>query len=109
MIVQKKIESNLNLAFSPVYLDVKNESHMHHSGRGLESHFKVVVVSANFEGQSLITRHRAINSALEYELKNDIHALAIHTYTPTEWLDIKAQAPNSIPCQGFLKSKNKPL
>jgi len=36
---------------------------------GSESHFKVVVVSDEFEGMKLIERHRSINSLLEDELQ----------------------------------------
>lgn len=100
MIVQEKIEQKLKLAFSPVYLEVKNESHMHQVPDGAESHFKVTVVSANFEGKRLIQRHRAINEQLAFELKNDIHALAIHTYTEKEWNDLNASSPDSPPCHG---------
>jgi BolA family transcriptional regulator, general stress-responsive regulator len=44
--------------FNPVFLDIINESHSHNVPRGSESHFKVVVISPEFEGKSLIQRHR---------------------------------------------------
>lgn len=98
MIVQQKIEQKLNLAFSPQHLDVKNESYMHRVAKGSESHFNVIIVSDHFEGKALLARHRAVNSTLEHELKNDIHALAIHTYTPKEWQNVAGKAPDSIRC-----------
>ncbi|CZF77359.1 transcriptional regulator BolA [Grimontia celer] len=100
MKVQQKIEHKLNTAFSPVHLDVKNESYMHNVPEGSESHFKVTVVSEQFEGQRLIARHRAVNQTLSEELQNDIHALAIHTYTEEEWRELNGQAPVSPPCHG---------
>ncbi|CZF81662.1 MULTISPECIES: transcriptional regulator BolA [Grimontia] len=100
MKVQHRIEEKLNTAFSPVHLDVKNESYMHNVPEGAESHFKVTVVSEQFEGKRLIARHRAVNQALSEELQNDIHALAIHTYTEGEWREINEQAPVSPPCHG---------
>ncbi|WP_028023672.1 transcriptional regulator BolA [Enterovibrio calviensis] len=100
MIVQQKIEQKLNTTFSPIFLEVLNESHMHNVPTGSESHFKVTVVSADFEGQRLITRHRAVNQTLADELQNDIHALAIHTYTESEWNDLNGHSPASPACRG---------
>ncbi|OOE67310.1 BolA family transcriptional regulator [Salinivibrio siamensis] len=99
MKIQTQITEKLAHAFAPVHLDVRNESYMHNVPEGAESHFKVVVVSDEFEGKRLIQRHRAINTTLADELANDIHALAIHTYTPEEWQE-QAQAPDSPACRG---------
>lgn len=100
MSVQKIIEQKLSSTFSPIYLDVKNESYMHNVPEGAESHFKVTIVSRQFEGQRLIARHRAVNQTLSDELQNAIHALAIHTYTEVEWRDLNGQTPLSPPCHG---------
>ncbi|WP_420745253.1 transcriptional regulator BolA [Photobacterium damselae] len=97
--IKTQIENKLQQAFSPTHLEVINESYMHHVPEGSESHFKVVVVSALFERQRLLGRHRAINSILADELANHIHALAIHTYTPDEWLQ-QQEAPLSPNCRG---------
>lgn len=75
--IQQSIESKLTETFSPVHLEVWNESYMHSVPRGSETHFKVLVVSDHFKGLSIIQRHRAINTCLAYELKNGVHALSI--------------------------------
>lgn len=98
MKVHDTIETKLNERFSPSYLLVENESHMH-SGPAAESHFKVTVVSEIFEGMRLLARHRAVNEALADELATKIHALAIHTYTDEEW-QAKGVAPASPACRG---------
>jgi BolA protein len=98
--LQQQIEQVLTETFSPLHLEVLNESHMH-SGPATESHFKVVLVSEQFEGLSLIKRHRAVNTALS-ELLPLFHALALHTYTPDEWSK-KGRAPASPPCKGGSK------
>ena len=67
---------------------------------GSESHFKVVMVSETFEAMPLIARHRQVNRILSHELANDIHALAIHTYTAREWRKKNGEAPMSPPCLG---------
>jgi BolA protein len=82
------ITNKLSEAFSPESLDVSDESHLHegHAGHrpGGETHFRVYIVSVAFEGKSRIERHRMINSALEAELKDGVHALAIKAQAPGE-------------------------
>ncbi|GAB6259808.1 transcriptional regulator BolA [Photobacterium sp. R1] len=100
--IQERIEQKLQQSLSPTHLEVVNESYMHNVPAGAESHFKVVVVCHEFEGQRLIGRHRMINTILADELANHIHALAIHTYTPDEWQTQQA-APDSPACLGGSK------
>jgi len=46
-------------------------------------HFEAVVVSASFEGKSLIQRHRMVMEAVKTEIASDeLHALSIKTATP---------------------------
>lgn len=95
------IEEKLRTAFSPLHLEVVNESNNHNVPPGSESHFKVTIVSNNFEGERLIKRHRAVNSTLADELSGKIHALAMHTYTEKEWHDFYANnTPESPKCAG---------
>lgn len=100
MKVQNEIEKKLANEFSPLHLEVINESDSHNVPAGSESHFKVVVVSPSFTAKNLLARHRLINACLAEELKNDIHALAIHTYTEDEWNETSGGAPMSPPCLG---------
>ncbi|MCP3851039.1 MAG: BolA/IbaG family iron-sulfur metabolism protein [Gammaproteobacteria bacterium] len=100
MSLQNTIEEKLNQAFSPDYLLVENESYMHNVPEGSESHFKVQIVSAEFDGQMLLKRHRLVNSILKDELAGLIHALSMHTYTKDEWEKRNGQVPTSPPCQG---------
>ncbi len=57
--IQQEITQILQIAFEPSYLTVENESHMHAVAPGSESHFKVTIVSEQFDGLLLIKRHRA--------------------------------------------------
>lgn len=100
MKIQTEIEKKLAETFSPLHMEVINESANHNVPEGSESHFKVVVVSPEFEGKNLLARHRLINAALADELKSSIHALAIHTYTEEEWQETSGGAPMSPPCLG---------
>ena len=49
------------------------------------AHFSAIVVSLSFEGQSLVTRHRAVLTLMKEALKHDVHALSFKTFTPAEW------------------------
>lgn len=100
MSIQSDIEAKLTKGLKPLHLEVVNESGNHNVPPGSESHFKVVVVSNEFEGKMLIKRHRMINELLADELKNKIHALALHTYTEDEWKEANGNAPMSPPCLG---------
>ena len=104
MSIQQTIETKLNAAFSPEFLEVANESHMHNVAPGSESHFKVSIVSDEFNDLILIKRHRMVNSALEAELK-EIHALALHTMTADEWSLRRGKVADSPRCRGGGKNQ----
>lgn len=85
----------------PSHIELVNES-MSHSGyfEGKESHFKLTIVSANFEGKRLVARHQLIYGLAAPLLTangGSVHALAIHAYTPDEW---QGQSPESPNCAG---------
>ena len=100
MSVAERIERKLASGFDLAHLEVVNESGGHNVPAGSESHFKVVLVAEAFGGERLLTRHRRVNALLREELANDIHALAIHAYTPDEWRGRFGAAPLSPPCLG---------
>ncbi|MGH1373920.1 MAG: BolA family protein [Cellvibrionaceae bacterium] len=102
MKVQSSIEAKLQQEFCPSHLEVINESHMHNVPPGSESHFKVVVVSDQFEGKRKVPRHQRVYGVLAQELDGLVHALAIHTYTPEEWA-AESGAPSSPECLGGSK------
>ncbi|HLA30114.1 MAG TPA: BolA family protein [Pseudomonas sp.] len=80
----------------PQHLEVLDESHMH--SRGLETHYKAVIVSAQFAGLNAVKRHQRVYASLG-ELMGQVHALALHTYTPEEWAE-QGAAPASPTCKG---------
>ena len=51
---------------------------------GTEDHWEATIVSAAFEGKSLMQRHRMVFDALAEEMKGPIHALTLKTYTPDQ-------------------------
>jgi len=83
-----EIRARLEAELSPESLQVEDESHMHvgHEGaKGGLGHFRVLVVSDWFRGQSPIKRHRLVYQAMGDLMQTDIHALAIDAFTPDEF------------------------
>jgi BolA protein len=102
MSMQQQIQQKLR-SFDPEHLEVINESHMHSVPPGSETHFKVVLVSAQLDGKRQVARHQLVYRALADELAGGVHALALHTYTPAEWQARAQPAPASPQCLGGSK------
>ena len=100
MSVQETIERKLAEGLDAVHLEVINESGQHNVPPGSESHFKVVVVSEDFEGKNLVAQHRLVYQLLGSELESHVHALALHTYTEQGWRESHGTTPMSPPCLG---------
>ncbi|KAE8660558.1 SufE-like protein 1 [Hibiscus syriacus] len=84
-----RIKEKLERELSPIELEVEDVSYQHagHAGvRGSdgETHFNVRIVSKEFEGKSLVKRHRLIYGLLDEELQTGLHALSIVAKTPSE-------------------------
>ena len=97
--VEGIIRQRLEQVFAPAYLEVVNESASHSVPEGSESHFKVVLVSEQFLGKSAVQRHQSVYAVVAEQLRESVHALALHTYAPNEW-DDKKSAPESPRCLG---------
>ncbi len=98
-VIENSIVEKLTIGLTPSHLSVENESYMHNVPPGSESHFKVVVVSEQFETKRLVQRHQLVYKCVQEELANSVHALAIHAYTPQEWQK-QGIAPDSPKCMG---------
>ncbi len=85
MRIETSIQEKLRETFHPLHLEVVNESGNHNVPVGSESHFKVVIVSTQFENLSQVQRHRLVNKALAFELANGVHALAMKLMSPSQW------------------------
>ena len=98
MNMQARIEEKI-AQLKPEHLELVNESSNHNVPKGSESHFKLTLVCSVFVGQSLVQRHRTVYALLEAELKQGLHALALHTFTPAEW-EARGGVLKSPPCLG---------
>lgn len=82
------IEATLRQAFAPQHLVVEDESARHAGHAGAASgggHFRVLIVSDAFRGQTPVARQRAVYAALGDAMRSTIHALALRTLTPEEY------------------------
>lgn len=98
--MQTAIEKQLHEALRPSHLEVINESHQHNVPARSETHFKVVCVSAVFEGMRAVQRHQKVYGLLSDCFSRGLHALALHLYTPEEWAQRQMSAPASPRCLG---------
>ncbi len=48
-------------------------------------HFEATVVSASFEGKTLVERHQAVYNALGDAMRARVHALTLKTLTPAQY------------------------
>jgi BolA protein len=80
MPVREAIVAKLSAKFAPTHLEVIDESSRHQGHAGSrpegETHFRVRIASGSLSG-TRIAQHRAVMEALDAELKNGVHALAI--------------------------------
>ncbi len=88
MVMQERIVARLTAALDPLALDVIDESDRHagHAGarEGGGTHYRVRVVSARFERQSRVERHRLVHDLLKAEFADGLHALALIAKAPGE-------------------------
>ena len=49
------------------------------------THFEATIVSAAFEGKSMLAQHQMVYAALGDRMRTEIHALSMRTLTPDAW------------------------
>ncbi|NQZ57945.1 MAG: BolA family transcriptional regulator [Lentisphaeraceae bacterium] len=86
---EEEIRSILEQEFQPAFMEVVDESHLHaghmEAKEGAATHFRVTIVSEKFEGLLPIKQHRLIYTALQQQLNEGLHALALNTIKPSKW------------------------
>ena len=77
----ERMREKLTAALAPQILEILDESEQHrgHGGwrEGGETHFRIRMVSAAFDGKSRVERHRTVNRVVAQELADGVHALAL--------------------------------
>ena len=82
----EQLRLTLQRELQPVSLEIIDDSHLHagHAGAREGGHFRVVVVSAAFQGRSQLERHRLVYAAVAPLMGQGVHALSIIARTPEE-------------------------
>ena len=52
---------------------------------GEGDHFEATVISERFENCTMVKQHQMGYATLGERMGGEIHALALHTYTPAQW------------------------
>jgi BolA protein len=86
--IAQEMRQLLTAAFSPTHLDIVNDSAAHRGHAGDdgsgESHFTILIESADFVGVSRLQRQRMVNAALGDIPGERVHALAVKARAPGE-------------------------
>jgi len=88
MSVANRIREKISAALTPLSLELIDESHLHAGHVGArpegETHFKLKIVSPQFDGLSRIERQRMVYRILAEEMAGPVHALALATIGAAE-------------------------
>jgi len=82
--IESQIINTLSNSMKLTSFKIINESFMHNVPDGSESHFKIVVVTNDFNNLPIIQRHKLIYKNLN-GLIDKIHALSIHAFSEEEF------------------------
>lgn len=83
----ERIRAALQTALAPLELVLDDDSAKHAGHAGAASgggHYNLRIVSAQFEGLKLVTRHRLVYDSVHDMMRGEIHALAITALAPSE-------------------------
>ena len=83
----ERMRARFEAALAPVELVLEDDSALHAGHAGAASgggHYNVRIVSLQFEGLKLVTRHRLVYDSVHDMMHKEIHALAITALAPSE-------------------------
>ncbi len=84
----ERLRETIRQRLEATHVEVVDESHLHAGHPGAASgggHFRAVIVSPRFEGLGRVAAQRVVYEALAEEMRGEIHALAMKTFTPEQW------------------------
>jgi BolA protein len=83
-----RIQSLLQQRLLPTHLEVRDDSAVHagHASAQGKGHFRLRIVSTCFAGLKPLQRHRLVNEVLSPLFVTELHAVAMETLTPDEFL-----------------------
>jgi acid stress-induced BolA-like protein IbaG/YrbA len=72
----KSIEEAIRGAIDCSHVDVRGDDGVH---------FEALIVSPAFAGVNRVRRHQMVYAALGDRMREEVHALSMHTLSPEEW------------------------
>ena len=78
------------------HIEIYDLTHKHKTHRGYDfgGHFKLLIVSKDFNDLPLLSRHKLIYDVLNSMIKKEIHALSLKTLTVDEYIKQKPDNKN---------------
>ncbi len=72
----RSIEEAIRGAIDCSHVDVRGDDGVH---------FEALIVSPAFAGVNRVRRHQMVYAALGDRMREEVHALSMHTLSPEEW------------------------
>ncbi len=82
MLSAKQLESYITDHLNCDFIEVRGDD---------GTHFEAVIVSSAFEGKRMVQQHQLVYAALGDRMREEIHALGMKTYTPSDWAKINGK------------------
>ncbi len=95
--MEKEIKNNLLHSFEVHHLEIQNDSKLH-SRPGNHTHYRVLLVSNDFENLGKVKRHQAVYKSMDNFFQKGLHSLSLQTYTIEEWKEQQMNNPSR--CKG---------
>ena len=88
--IKNTIKEKLARAFKLHHFEVKDFTgrHLNHNLHDGGFHLEAIIVSDDFQKNSLLKRHKMVYEALGNLMKHEIHALSMKTLTIEEWKNL---------------------
>ena len=85
--IKNTMESKLKETLKLHHFEVKDFTgrHLNHNLHDGGFHLEAVIVSEDFQNNSLVARHKMVYQTLGDLMKHEIHALSMKTLTIKEW------------------------
>ncbi len=82
--IAESLKMCLEEGLKPQVLQLINESRLHGGSTHPESHFKLTIVSSEFEGMRLLQRHRKVQELIK-PFTASVKAISLHIFSSKEW------------------------
>ena len=88
--IKSTMESRLQKTLDLHHFEVKDFTgrHLNHNLHDGGFHLGAIIVSEDFQNNSLVTRHKMVYQSLGNLMKHEIHALSMKTLTIKEWEEL---------------------